>query len=972
MPNPLQRFIDHRFVQPAIDARLADLHRSQRSFAQGAIALPEFTLRESIGQPTDTDHALLYAVYKMHVDVNACVQKWVSGITAGDWHLGAMEPDEDVPAGLQAIIDETETWLKNPNPHKPMSILLAELVQHLAIAGDAFWHVSRQGNKPTGRPLEIWPLHPATMQVQADEHGAITGYVQRSMTGQDVTFEAWEVLHFRLPNPTNDLYGESPLSSALEDIGLDLQAMRSNRAIFANGFKPSAFVVLDNDLNVEEQKAVATQLKALHTGSSNQHKLVISPGIKDVKPWAQTLKDMEFTAQRELSTKKVTTAYRIPMVLLGYHNAGDYASTEILKREVHESTFRPNRLYISQKITEALLHTIDPRMAMTFNQPDFSNPESRRTDLLAARKDQTVTRNEVRTIGFGLEPIDKLDEREDLLGEQGDEDPDDTEAEAEPTPTDETTDQDTAQRTHKRYSANEIEEIRVRRDEQLAALEAAFLPSVQTFFQAQETRYRDRLTTTFKGVALGSGLTRVHKGVIDDLADRYVEGTDGDTELGIQFFADLETPAQAGADEAQLQIGFTLNTDVVRQVVDEYLLRNALTHAKGINETTRGQLRDELRTGIGAGEGIPELRERVKSVFTEATTNRATIIARTETAQAFEAVNLAAMQESGLDLDEQWLTAKDDRVRPEHRLREGLVVRLGSDWGGIRPGQEINCIVEGQEVLALDVRKKFRAKYSGPVIRFATHSGAGLTVTMNHPMLTGRGWIPASQVKKGDNFVNASSFNEEVSFAELDVHPVKSLVEDVLVSKGRVVSRVPVAATDFHGDGAACEYVDVVGSSSGLGTSRNAGVDDGIEQSELIGTAFGKSSFVGDSTEQFAAPGISRTSASSMGSDGVSHALLRASGSSKNPIGIRTIANLDSLASEPTTKSDAGDANILGKLVDRSAGLVSLDEVIDIECVRDFNGHVYDLETDHGWYICNNIITHNCRCTSIGVVKEDL
>ncbi len=103
------------------------------------------------------------------------------------------------------------------------------------------------------------------------------------------------------------------------------------------------------------------------------------------------------------------------------------------------------------------------------------------------------------------------------------------------------------------------------------------------------------------------------------------------------------------------------------RVVDEYLLKNALDHAKGINDTTKGQLKDALREGIGQGEGIPELRNRVRDVFSEASTNRANTIARTETAQAFEAANQQAMKESGVVSSQSWLTAQDSRVRISHQ-----------------------------------------------------------------------------------------------------------------------------------------------------------------------------------------------------------------------------------------------------------------------------------------------------------------
>jgi len=47
---------------------------------------------------------------------------------------------------------------------------------------------------------------------------------------------------------------------------------------------------------------------------------------------------------------------------------------------------------------------------------------------------------------------------------------------------------------------------------------------------------------------------------------------------------------------------------------------------------------------------------------------------------------------------------------------------------------------------------------------------------------------------------------------------------------------------------------------------------------------------------------------------------------------------------------------------------ISFDRVLKVSH-RGFSGHVYNLETETGWYIADGILTHNCRCTSIPSVK---
>jgi hypothetical protein len=33
-----------------------------------------------------------------------------------------------------------------------------------------------------------------------------------------------------------------------------------------------------------------------------------------------------------------------------------------------------------------------------------------------------------------------------------------------------------------------------------------------------------------------------------------------------------------------------------------------------------------------------------------------------------------------------------------------------------------------------------------------------------------------------------------------------------------------------------------------------------------------------------------------------------------------------------------------------------------------FTGHVFNLQTEGGWYVTNGIVTHNCRCVALPIV----
>jgi hypothetical protein len=67
----------------------------------------------------------------------------------------------------------------------------------------------------------------------------------------------------------------------------------------------------------------------------------------------------------------------------------------------------------------------------------------------------------------------------------------------------------------------------------------------------------------------------------------------------------------------------------------------------------------------------------------------------------------------------------------------------------------------------------------------------------------------------------------------------------------------------------------------------------------------------------------------------------------------------DSMAHKNTLSLGVADMEGGHELLKRLAGLVSPDEIVDINISR-YCGHVYDLHTVPNWYITNNIISHNC------------
>lgn len=99
-----------------------------------------------------------------------------------------------------------------------------------------------------------------------------------------------------------------------------------------------------------------------------------------------------------------------------------------------------------------------------------------------------------------------------------------------------------------------------------------------------------------------------------------------------------------------------------------------------VNDTTEDAIRKALSAGIQEGEGIPQLRKRIQGVFADASKNRATMIARSETIRASNFAAEQAYIQSGVVEGKEWLTALDERTCPWCEEMNGKTMALGQNF----------------------------------------------------------------------------------------------------------------------------------------------------------------------------------------------------------------------------------------------------------------------------------------------------
>lgn len=137
----------------------------------------------------------------------------------------------------------------------------------------------------------------------------------------------------------------------------------------------------------------------------------------------------------------------------------------------------------------------------------------------------------------------------------------------------------------------------------------------------------------------------------------------------------------------------------------------------------------------------------------------------------------------------------------ERRTQEALIfgARTLEDekaqiWGEL-------CLVGETPIRAGNIKRSFERSYSGPIVDLELSNGKHLSGTPNHPVLTARGWKPLGVINEGDDLVDARILN----FCRVDHYFDNA--ETLIKERARSLEtrQAPFVFTtipyDFHGDG---------------------------------------------------------------------------------------------------------------------------------------------------------------------------
>jgi HK97 family phage portal protein len=266
--------------------------------------------------------------------VEACVSAYAQTIAMcpGDHWLthkdGGRERIPPARSDLARII-------RQPNAYCSISDFLLNLTRELYETGNAY-ALALRTTRGDINELHLMRSRMCSARIAVD--GSIfydlagNEVVDRMVGGANLLgpVPSRDVLHVRLSTRRHTLVGESPLLSAMLDVGLEGAMKGQQLRFFQNGGRPSAVLTTDQKLDKVQADQIRDRWNEQSKGMMAGGVPILSSGLK-VQDWAQTSVDSQLAETLKISDQSIALAFRVPLAILGI-GGQTFASTEMLMR----------------------------------------------------------------------------------------------------------------------------------------------------------------------------------------------------------------------------------------------------------------------------------------------------------------------------------------------------------------------------------------------------------------------------------------------------------------------------------------------------------------------------------------------------------------------------------------------------------------------------------------------------------------
>ena len=586
--------------------------------------------------------------------------------------------------------------IERPNNRQTQKEFWKLAVAYYLLSGEAFWYLEKGEN--TGVPTAMANMRPDFVEiVLSPDKKEIIAYEFMQSNGQTVKLPADSVLHIKNIDPLNPIRGIGVVRPATTRILTEHEASKYQAMTFKSQGRPDIAVFIDEDLDDEGAADARARWEKIYGGADGSKAGFFGNKVKDLKLLNVSPKEMDFTLSLNFLRDDILAALRIPKQMID--SDVNYNNSRVAYATYVRQACEPVLDTFIDIINNKLLNDLESDLFFSYETEVGEDRELLLKEATELKDKGIITVNEARDL-MNYPAVDGGDVRE-----QG-------------------TSPFQLSMKKKRLQAKSKRLLKKRPNiyRKFVAVEA-----LARLIRAEKSVKRER-NSVFNTPALKEAYIKAFNDNVDqkamlfkDTVDVYNQGlykriierlenigitADNfmDTKHELREAVTLFTPLMKSMFERvgketmdAIANGFSKKASEPFYTADDILrlldLR-AEFFVTSMLDTDFDQLKAIITAGMAEGLGVAEIGRKLRQYFDDMSVARAKTIARTETGRIVSQATNEAYKQSAVVTGKEWLTAGDDKVRPDHQKNNGVIVATDGVFpnGEQYPGQlSINC-----------------------------------------------------------------------------------------------------------------------------------------------------------------------------------------------------------------------------------------------------------------------------------------
>ncbi len=879
------------------------------------------------GVQVDEEKALTYTA------VFACVRILAEGVAS----LPLPVYRRLTPRGKARATDHHLYRLLHDAPNPEMTSLTWRETSeaHVALWGNAYCEIEYDNGE---RPKHLWPITPKRVKATRPDPKGPLVYEVRLPKGGVTKLPARQMFH--IPGLSlNGSTGLSVIGLAREAVGLGLATEEFGARFFSGNAIPGAVLEHPGALSDNAHDRLKESWEDKHRGLEQSHRLdILEEGMKFTQIGVPP-EDAQFLETRKFQVNEIARLFHIPPHMIGDLERATFSNIEQQSLEFVIYTLRPWLVRWEQALKQQLF---------TEQERESLFPEFLIDGLL---RGDTESRFRAYAIGrtWGWMSADDIRELENMN----------------PLPNG-------------------------RGSTYLVPLNMQPAPAVNSEGRSERrsAAVRRQLGESFRRVFADAAarIVRREEADIMRLAKR-LNDPDALRDAVKGFYAEHEDfvrdqmhpPLASFADSIAVDAGEDLGEGrALPPEIETFIAAYALSFGTRWVTRSESQVLAVVGTALADGEDVVDA---LQLRFDQWAERRPAKVALEETVRSANAVTQEVWKQGGLERTEWQATGKSC---PYCESLNGKTMSIGAPFlnadtafepdGADRPltpstnighpPAHAGCLPGGARVSAQGIAATTKRRFDGDLLVISVANGQQLSCTPNHPILTLEGWKAAELLNMGDDVVCHLAREWLPPPVNGDEQHVPSTIQEITDAFRRRPSvaaiPMPTAAEDFHGDGMEGEVAVVwadrllldCGHSSFSQKPMQVPFEAGYEQAALL---------LCDRCQALFRERLLSPRRSLVGSSGLRHALGGGHPARPHSPSRAPTANRDTSLQQPPANGRAIHADLARQGIFRLPSQIAPSKITDLQR-HPFSGHVYNLQTESGFYVAESIITHNCDC----------